>query len=69
MNEKQLNTLEIIKKHFNVEIKVSHSDGSFKTSEQLGYGKIFKNGNFKYKLNRYGFSNDGTFFQMSTWRK
>lgn len=67
MITKQENTLDFIKKHFDVEIKFSHTDGTFSTTEKLGYGKIYKNGNFKYKLNRYGFSKDGDFYQISTW--
>ena len=69
MNKEQLHTLEFIKKHFNVEIVRSLDNGDFKTNQELSYGHIFKNGNFKYRLNRYGFSYDGSLFQMCTWGK
>ena len=69
MNEKQIKTLDFIKTYFRTEIKFSFNDGEFTTTQKHGHGKIFKNGNFKYRLKRYGFSSDGEFYQMSTWRK
>ena len=69
MNNKQLNTLDFIKKHFNVEIKML-SDGFFMTvyNNRKTCGNIFKNGNFKFDFNRYAFNKDGDFYQISTRR-
>ncbi len=65
MNNKQIKTLDFIKKHFNVEIKML-SDSFFVTTykNRRTSGNIFKNGNFKFDFNRYAFNKDGDFYQI-----
>ncbi len=67
MTNKQLTTLDFIKNHFNVEIKML--DNSYFTAiynNRKTCGNIFKNGNFKFDFNRYAFNKDGEFYQIST---